>query len=54
MTPDPEKYFDAHLRIKQCLAEYATVNVGIGTNRFLAKLSAGLHKPERPGCHRRQ
>lgn len=32
--------------IKQSLGEYVTVNVGIGTNRFLAKLAAGLHKPD--------
>jgi DNA polymerase IV len=32
--------------IKESLGEYVTVNVGIGTNRFLAKLAAGLHKPD--------
>lgn len=32
--------------IKEALGEYVTVNVGIGTNRFLAKLAAGLHKPD--------
>ncbi len=92
MTPDPEKYFDAHRRfkkvllnytdevtpksvdefvidfrgsraiqrgkslvevgeeikadIKASLGEYVTVNIGIGTNRFLAKLAAGLNKPD--------
>jgi len=92
MTPDPEKYFDAHRRfkkvlmnytdevtpksvdefvvdfkgsraiqsglslvevgyhikqdIKEALGEYVTVNIGIATNRFLAKLAAGLHKPD--------
>ena len=92
MTPDPDKYFDAHRRfrrvlerytsevtpksvdefvidfsgspaireglaleevgrrikqdIKDSLGEYVTVNVGIGPNRFLAKLAAGLHKPD--------
>ncbi len=92
MTPDPDKYFDAHRRfrqvllnytdtiapksidefvidfrgsqavrqgkrledigmaikadIKQSLGEYVTINVGISTNRFLAKLAAGLHKPD--------
>ncbi len=92
LTPDPDKYFDAHRRfkqvlahytsevhpksidefvvdfkglqaiqrgkslvdvgqeikadIKQALGEYVTVNIGIGTNRFLAKLAAGLHKPD--------
>lgn len=33
-------------RIKQELGEYVTVNIGISTNRFLAKLAAGLHKPD--------
>lgn len=92
LTPDPEKYFDAHRRfkrvllnytdtvtpksvdefvidfrgsqavaqgrtlqdigmqikqeIKDSLGEYVTVNIGIGPNRFLAKLAAGLHKPD--------
>ncbi len=32
--------------IKKSLGEYVTVNIGIGTNRFLAKLAAGLHKPD--------
>lgn len=32
--------------IKDSLGEYVTVNVGIGPNRFLAKLAAGLHKPD--------
>lgn len=32
--------------IKKYLGEYVTVNVGIGPNRFLAKLAAGLHKPD--------
>ncbi len=31
--------------IYQSLGEAVTVNVGIGPNRFLAKLAAGLHKP---------
>lgn len=92
LTPDPEKYFDAHRRFKKVLlnytnevvpksvdefvvdfsgsqavqrgislqsigydikqdiakslGEYVTVNVGIGPNRFLAKVAAGLHKPD--------
>lgn len=33
-------------KIKESLGEYVTVNVGIGTNRFLAKTAAGLHKPD--------
>lgn len=32
-------------RIYEHLGEAVTVNVGIGPNRFLAKLAAGLHKP---------
>lgn len=32
--------------IRASLGEYVTVNVGIGTNRFLAKLAAGLNKPD--------
>ncbi len=92
LTPDPEKYFDAHrrfrkilesytnkvtpksidefvmdftgsqavqkgrslsdvgqeikLRIKEDLGEYVTVNIGIAPNRFLAKVAAGLDKPD--------
>lgn len=92
LTPDPEKYFDAHRRfkkvllnytdavtpksvdefvvdftgskavqnnlslsevgyrikadIKEALGEYVTVNIGIAPNRFLAKVAAGLHKPD--------
>jgi DNA polymerase-4 len=92
LTPDPEKYFDAHRRFKQVLlkytsdvtpksvdefvvdfkgsnavqsgkslvgigqqikrdikrelSEYVTVNMGIGPNRFLAKVAAGLDKPD--------
>ncbi len=32
--------------IRAELGEYVTVNVGIGPNRFLAKLAAGLNKPD--------
>jgi DNA polymerase-4 len=32
--------------VKKHLGSYVTVNVGIGPNRFLAKLAAGLHKPD--------
>ncbi len=31
--------------IKASLGEYVTVNIGIAPNRFLAKVAAGLHKP---------
>lgn len=92
LTPDPEKYFDAHRRfrtvlerytsavtpksidefvvdfrgspalrdgqslsqigrdikrdIREALGEYVTVNIGIGSNRFLAKVAASLDKPD--------
>lgn len=92
LTPDPEKYFDAHRRFKEVLlrytsdvtpksidefvvdfsgspaikqgkslvdigqqikedirkslGEYVTVNIGIAPNRFLAKVAAGLDKPD--------
>lgn len=32
--------------IKKALGEYVTVNIGIAPNRFLAKVAAGLHKPD--------
>lgn len=38
--------YDIKDDIKQALGEYVTVNVGIGPNRFLAKLAAGLNKPD--------
>ncbi len=92
MMPDPDKYFDAHARLKRlllkytsevvsksvdeyvvdfrgspavragleldeigyrlkadvkaALGSYVTVNIGFGTNRFLAKLAAGMNKPD--------
>lgn len=92
LTPDPEKYFDAHRRFKEVLmrytdevtpksidefvvdfkgsrsvregkslvdigrqikrdikaelGEYVTVNIGIAPNRFLAKVAAGMDKPD--------
>lgn len=92
MMPDPDKYFDAHQRlrellnkytsevvsksvdeyvvdfsgspaigsglsledigkrikadVKASLGSYVTVNIGFGANRFLAKLAAGLNKPD--------
>jgi len=33
-------------KIKQRLGEWVTVNIGIGTNRFLAKYAAGFGKPD--------
>lgn len=32
--------------IKEAIGEYVTVNIGIATNRFLAKVGAGLNKPD--------
>jgi DNA polymerase-4 len=32
--------------IKAALGDYVTVNIGIGPNRFLAKVAAGLDKPD--------
>jgi DNA polymerase IV len=32
--------------IKEALGEYVTVNIGIAPNRFLAKIAAGLDKPD--------
>ncbi|HET9174265.1 MAG TPA: hypothetical protein VFN56_03215 [Candidatus Saccharimonadales bacterium] len=92
LTPDPEKYFDAHRRFRTvlerytnnvtpksidefvvdfrgstavregrslveigyqikrdiagALGEYVTVNIGLAPNRFLAKIAAGLDKPD--------
>jgi len=89
-TPDPDKYFDVHMRlrhifrdftpdfhpgsidefvlnfssvekispdlvaiakelkrrIRQDIGEWMSVNIGISTNRFLAKLAGSLHKPD--------
>ncbi len=33
-------------RMQEEVGDWLTCNVGIGTNRFLAKLAAGLHKPD--------
>lgn len=33
-------------RMQEEIGDWLTCNVGIGTNRFLAKLAAGLHKPD--------
>jgi len=37
---------DMKKQIKERLGEWVTVNVGIGTNRFLAKYAAGFGKPD--------
>jgi DNA polymerase-4 len=33
-------------RIKAEIGDYLTVSIGISTNRFLAKIASGLHKPD--------
>jgi DNA polymerase-4 len=38
--------YEIKARVKEELGEWMTVNVGIGPNWFLAKLAAGLHKPD--------
>ena len=38
--------FEIKKRIRQDLGSWVSCNVGIGTNRFLAKTAAGLHKPD--------
>jgi DNA polymerase IV len=38
--------FEIKKRIRRELGEWVRCNVGIGTNRFLAKTAAGLHKPD--------
>ena len=51
----PEKNREAELirigyeikaRVRAEIGDYMMINVGIGTNRFLAKMAAGLHKPD--------
>lgn len=44
-TPAVVMGADIKQKIYERLGEAVTVNVGIGPNRFLAKLAAGLHKP---------
>lgn len=38
--------YEIKQRVKSEIGNYMTINVGIGNNRFLAKLAAGLHKPD--------
>jgi DNA polymerase-4 len=37
---------DIKLKVREHLGEWVTVNVGIGSNRFLAKYAAGFGKPD--------
>jgi len=37
---------DIKRRIKEEIGEWLTISVGIGPSRFLAKMAAGLHKPD--------
>lgn len=38
--------YEIKQRVKDEIGDYMTINVGLGSNRFLAKLAAGLHKPD--------
>jgi DNA polymerase IV len=38
--------FEIKKRIREEIGEWVSCNVGIGTNRFLAKTAASLHKPD--------
>jgi DNA polymerase-4 len=38
--------YEIKKRIRQEIGEWVSCNIGIGTNRFLAKTAAGLHKPD--------
>jgi len=38
--------YEIKQRLREHIGEYVSVNVGIGPNRSLAKLAAGLHKPD--------
>lgn len=38
--------YEIKRQVKAEIGDYMTINVGIGANRFLAKLAAGLHKPD--------
>ena len=42
----PDIGYEIKDRIHEHIGEAVNVNVGIGPNRFLAKLAAGLHKPD--------
>lgn len=41
---------DIKRRIRESLGEWVTVNIGIATNRFLAKYAAGFNKPDGLTC----
>ena len=38
--------YEIKRRVHDEIGDYMTINVGLGSNRFLAKLAAGLHKPD--------
>lgn len=38
--------FEIKQRVKEDIGDWMRINVGIGTNRFLAKQAAGWHKPD--------
>lgn len=42
--------YEIKQRIRESLGEHVTVNIGIATNRFLAKYAAGFSKPDGMTC----
>lgn len=38
--------YEIKRQVKDEIGDYITINVGLGPNRFLAKMAAGLHKPD--------
>ncbi len=46
LSPIKQIALEIKQKIKNEIGEWITVSVGIGPNRFLAKLGAGLHKPD--------
>jgi len=45
-TPNPELVAEIKARLRNEVGSYMRCNIGISSNRFLAKLAAELHKPD--------
>ncbi len=45
-TPNPELVVEIKSRLRNEVGSYMRCNIGISSNRFLAKLAAELHKPD--------